>query len=78
MYIQTIGPGPNSNAATKRSVITSSRVFKPCIVKMPYRIMNNVHAKVAVNIKVLLPKRSRSPVDIKTAPKFTAYMSADA
>jgi hypothetical protein len=40
--------------------------------------MNNVHAKVAVNIKVLLPKRSRSPVDIKTAPKFTAYMSADA
>jgi len=78
IYIQTIGPGPNSNAATKASVMTSSAENKLFIVKIPCKIMKTVQAAVAVNMRVLLPNLSSRPVAITTAAKFTPYMRAEA
>ena len=78
MYIQTIGPGPNSNAATKAKQKMSSPVNFPAIVKIPQRIMKTVQAPVAVSMRVLLPNLLSSGVEMITAAKLTPCIRAEA
>jgi hypothetical protein len=76
MYNHTIGPGPNSKAITKRSVITNSKVPHELKAAIPYIIRNTEQAPNQTNISDLLPYLSNILTARITAPQLTPIIKA--